>query len=148
MNTTSEQVCQDLLGLIGQFKGILARLSERYSLTVMQVHALYAISQGDTTMGHVAASLHCDASNVTGIVDRLVAAHYIVRQEAERDRRIKSLELTDKGRDAINDIYSQLPAQLGCGRLTSDERATIHGIVAKMIMALPADAERNVAELQ
>src|SRR5437660_1048677 len=102
MEITSEQVCQDLLGLIGRVKTSLARLSEKYDLTIMQVHALYAISQGDITMGRVATTLHCDASNVTGIVDRLVAGRYITRQEGAHDRRTKSLELTSKGRATID----------------------------------------------
>jgi DNA-binding MarR family transcriptional regulator len=132
MNTNAEQVCEDLLGLIGQMKAVLSRLSEKYGLTVMQVHALYAISQGDSSMGRVAGTLHCDASNVTGIVDRLVASRYIIRQEAEHDRRIKNLALTEKGRNAIFDIYSQLPVRRGCSRLSSDDRTTLHNIVAKM----------------
>src|SRR5476649_378034 len=107
MNITSEQVCQDLLGLIGRIKASLARLSEKYDLTIMQVHALYAISQGDTTMGRVAESLHCDASNVTGIVDRLVASGLITRQEGALDRRTKTLLLTEKGHSAVDDIYSK-----------------------------------------
>src|ERR1700733_1896639 len=93
MEITPEQVCQDLLGLIGRIKTSLARLSEKYDLTIMQVHALYAISQGDTTMGRVADTLHCDASNVTGIVDRLVASKLITRHEGEHDRRTKTLHL-------------------------------------------------------
>jgi DNA-binding MarR family transcriptional regulator len=140
MNITSEQVCQDLLGLIGRMKTGLARLSEKYDLTIMQVHALYAISQGDATMGRVADTLHCDASNVTGIVDRLVAGGLITRQEGEHDRRTKTLHLTDKGHAAVNDIYSHLPAQLGCSRLSDDERATLHGIVSKLIVDTPVKA--------
>jgi DNA-binding MarR family transcriptional regulator len=133
MNTQPEQVCQDLLGLIGLVKSALAQLSDKYDLTIMQVHALYAISRGDNTMGRVAETLHCDASNVTGIVDRLVAGQYITRQESERDRRIKTLQLAGKGRTAVDDIYSQLPIQLGCERLTDDERAILHGLIAKLV---------------
>src|SRR5580704_6835952 len=133
MNITSEQVCQDLLGLIGRIKTSLASLSEKYDLTIMQVHALYAISQGDATMGQVAGTLHCDASNVTGIVDRLVAGNLITRQEGAQDRRTKTLHLTDKGHAAVDDIYAHLPAQLGCGRLNDTERTTLHDIVAKLI---------------
>jgi DNA-binding MarR family transcriptional regulator len=138
MNITSEQVCQDLLGLIGRMKTSLAHLSEKYDLTIMQVHALYAISQGDTTMGQVADTLHCDASNVTGIVDRLVAGRLITRQEGTHDRRTKTLQLTDKGRAAVDDIYSNLPAQLGCGRLSEEERATLHDLASKLITDVPA----------
>ncbi len=140
MNITSEQVCQDLLGLIGRIKTSLASLSEKYDLTIMQVHALYAISQGDATMGQVATTLHCDASNVTGIVDRLVAGHLITRQEGTQDRRTKTLQLTDKGHAAVNDIYANLPAQLGCSRLSDDERTTLHGIVTKLIADAPVKA--------
>jgi DNA-binding MarR family transcriptional regulator len=132
MKVTSEQVCQDLLGLIGRMKASLGALSEKYDLTIMQVHALYAISQGDSTMGHVATTLHCDASNVTGIVDRLVAANLITRQEGPLDRRTKTLHLTEKGQNAVNEIYSKLPSELGCARLTDDERSAFHSIVEKL----------------
>ena len=141
MEITSEQVCQDLLGLIGRVKTSLARLSEKYDLTVMQLHALYAMSNGDNTMGKVANTLHCDASNVTGIVDRLVAGHYITRQEGALDRRIKSLELTAKGRSAIDDIYSKLPTELGCAHLSPRDRSALHDIVTTLITAdVPASA--------
>jgi DNA-binding MarR family transcriptional regulator len=139
METTSEQVCQDLLGLIGRLKSGLARLSEPYELTAMQLHALYAILQGDTTMGQVAESLHCDASNVTGIVDRLVAGQFITREEGARDRRTKTLHLTAKGQRAVADVYSKLPAQLGCSRLDARDRATLHDIVTKIIDVRAAD---------
>jgi MarR family transcriptional regulator, organic hydroperoxide resistance regulator len=140
MNITSEQVCQDLVALIGRIKGTLARLAEKYDLTPMQLHAMYAIQNGDITMGKVATTLHCDASNVTGIVDRLVAGHYLTRQEGELDRRTKSLQLTDRGRAAIEDIYSQLPTELGCARLSESECATLHGIATKLIGEVPAKA--------
>ena len=132
MNITPEQVCQDLLSLIGRMKTALADLSEKYDLTIMQVHALYAISQGDSTMGQIARTLHCDASNVTGIVDRLVANQLITRQEGEHDRRTKTLHLTDNGRTAINDIYSHLPRELGCSRLSETERTTFHSLATKL----------------
>jgi DNA-binding MarR family transcriptional regulator len=132
MDITSEQVCQDLLGLIGKFKSGLARLSESYDLSIMQIHALYAIQQGDVTMGRVASTLHCDASNVTGIVDRLVAGKYITRQEGELDRRTKTLQLTAKGHAAVTDIYSKLPAELGCERLSTSERTRLHEITTKL----------------
>ena len=143
MNITSEQVCQDLLGLIGRMKASLARLSEKYDLTIMQVHALYAISQGDTTMGRVATTLHCDASNVTGIVDRLVATGLLTRQEGATDRRTKTLHLTTKGTAAIDDIYSHLPAQLGCARLSDTERSIFHDLATKLTASETAKTQLN-----
>jgi DNA-binding MarR family transcriptional regulator len=48
-------------------------------------------------MSALAEALHCDNSNITGIVDRLEAAGLAERQPDERDRRVKAVVLTEKG---------------------------------------------------
>jgi DNA-binding MarR family transcriptional regulator len=50
-------------------------------------------------MNALAETLACDASNVTGVVDKLEARGLIARQAAESDRRVKVLLVTDKGRE-------------------------------------------------
>ena len=49
------------------------------------------------TMGKLAKLLHCDNSNVTGIVDNLEDKNLAVRFPSEVDRRIKVVELSVKG---------------------------------------------------
>jgi len=49
------------------------------------------------TMGTLAALLHCDNSNVTGIVDNLEDKNLAVRFPSEVDRRIKVVELSVRG---------------------------------------------------
>jgi MarR family transcriptional regulator, organic hydroperoxide resistance regulator len=49
------------------------------------------------TMGTLAALLHCDNSNVTGIVDNLEDKNLAVRFPSEVDRRIKVVELSVPG---------------------------------------------------
>jgi len=48
-------------------------------------------------MSALAEALSCDASNVTGIVDRLEARGLIERKSADHDRRVKMLAVTPKG---------------------------------------------------
>jgi MarR family transcriptional regulator, organic hydroperoxide resistance regulator len=48
-------------------------------------------------MSDLAEALHCDASNVTGIVDRLEARELIARRGADHDRRVKMLVVTEQG---------------------------------------------------
>src|SRR6476659_2387976 len=48
-------------------------------------------------MGRLACALGCDASNVTGIVDRLEKRGLIERRASERDRRVKVLVVTAEG---------------------------------------------------
>jgi DNA-binding MarR family transcriptional regulator len=50
------------------------------------------------TMSQIAAVLHCDNSNVTGIVDGLEERGLARRTPSEQDRRVKLIELTSEGR--------------------------------------------------
>ena len=49
-------------------------------------------------MGEIAAVLHCDRSNVTGIVDSLEERGLARRTTSEGDRRVKLIALTADGR--------------------------------------------------
>ncbi len=53
-------------------------------------------------MGELAQYMHCDSSNITGIVDRLTERGLVERRSAEGDRRVKLVALTDEGR-ALHD---------------------------------------------
>jgi DNA-binding MarR family transcriptional regulator len=48
-------------------------------------------------MGRLAETLSCDASNVTGLVDRLESRGLVRRRPSVEDRRIKVLDLTPTG---------------------------------------------------
>jgi DNA-binding MarR family transcriptional regulator len=50
-------------------------------------------------MGELAQRMHCDNSNITGIVDRLAERGLVERRAAEGDRRIKLVALTKAGRE-------------------------------------------------
>lgn len=50
------------------------------------------------TMSEIAAVLHCDNSNVTGIVDVLEERGLAERRLSEADRRVKLIALTAEGR--------------------------------------------------
>ena len=73
-------------------------LAQELGLAPMQLHALRLIEPGvEVPMSSLAGKLFCDASNVTGIVDRLEARGLIERRPAEHDRRVKLLVLTSAG---------------------------------------------------
>ena len=48
-------------------------------------------------MGELAEAMHCDNSNITGIVDRLEERGLVERQPADYDRRVKLIALTPDG---------------------------------------------------
>ena len=76
----------------------LVAIAHEFDLAPMQLHALRVLEPGaELSMSALAGSLHCDASNVTGIVDRLEARGLIERRGSARDRRVKNLVLTEEG---------------------------------------------------
>lgn len=135
MSATPNIVCQDFLGLFGKFKGCLNSLAEEYGLTRVQLQVLYVLHEKHTLpMGQIADVMYCDASNVTGIIDRLVAQGLVDRREDEKDRRTKNLLLTTKGTNTIGQIMKRLPAELGCTKLTAQELSTVHSSLQKLLV--------------
>ena len=73
-------------------------------------------------MSALADALHCDNSNITGIVDRLEAAGLAERRAAERDRRVKAVVLTPHGeavRDEMRRRAGEPPPEIA--RLSEDD---------------------------
>lgn len=135
MEITSDQVCQDVLSLLMRFKQELSKVAESYQLTPVQLGALFMIDEhGELAMGEVAHVLHCDPSNVTGIIDRLVSHKFVLRQESQKDRRAKTITLTPHGKEIIDHVHGMLPDRLGCPELTSSERLAIHSAVQKLAL--------------
>jgi DNA-binding MarR family transcriptional regulator len=76
-------------------------------------------------MSEIAEVLHCDNSNVTGIVDGLEEKGLAIRQPSEGDRRVKLIALTPEGRKLrarLTRAVEKPPAWLE-GLSESDRRA-------------------------
>jgi MarR family transcriptional regulator, organic hydroperoxide resistance regulator len=61
-----------------------------------------------TPMNELAEALSCDASNVTGLVDRLEARGFLERRPAPGDRRVKTLALTELGIEARRRVIERM----------------------------------------
>lgn len=76
-------------------------------------------------MSALAARVGCDASNVTGMVDRLETRGLLERRDDPRDRRVKRIALTGEGcevRDRLLDRLHEPPEAIA--RLSpADQRA-------------------------
>ncbi|HEY1778814.1 MAG TPA: MarR family transcriptional regulator [Solirubrobacteraceae bacterium] len=100
--------------MLGQRRRFVAIASE-LELHPAQAGALAQMTP-DTPMpmNELATMLHCDNSNVTGIVDRLEARGLVARQPDEHDRRVKQVALTALGAEAsarIRATMSSAPAE-------------------------------------
>ena len=80
-------------------RATLPVLAAELELSPAQCHLLNLIDPDQPLpMGEVAGAMSCDASNVTGLVDRLEARGLLQRVPSDEDRRVKVLKLTPLGR--------------------------------------------------
>jgi DNA-binding MarR family transcriptional regulator len=77
------------------------------ALTHTQFFVLIAIhSQGQCTMQQLADKMHVTMPTMSGIIDRLVQANYVIRTENPDDRRQVLVELKKEGKVLITQFQS------------------------------------------
>jgi DNA-binding MarR family transcriptional regulator len=87
-------------------------------------------------MNKLSCQLACDASNVTGIADRLETQGLVSRKDDPADRRIKMIVLTDKGVTLRHKIMTELHtvAPDGIAKLSRQERDQFDALLAKTLL--------------
>ena len=116
-----------------------AQLAE-LGLGFAQAHALRMIDPEEPLpMSALAERLFCDASNVTGIVDRLESRGLVERGSAEGDRRVKALTLTAAGVELRGRVLAVMnePPEAIASLSVADQRA-LRDILARAIERLQA----------
>ena len=124
-----------LIQLLLSQRGQLPVLAAALELSPAQCHVLYVIEPGKPVpMKQLAASLSCDASNVTGLVDRLESRGLIRRQPGRQDRRVKELDLTPTGARLRAELVARMstpPAAIG--RLSARDQRELERILSRLL---------------
>ena len=114
----------------GRLSAALAELE----LTPAQGHALRLLEPDrPLAMSELAEALHCHASNVTGIVDRLEARGLVERRPGQ-DRRVKTLALTEAGagvRERVVELMSAPPPEIA--RLSTADQRVLRDILTRAL---------------
>ena len=115
-------------------RGVVMGIAAELGLSPPQLFTLQALKGGEPVpMSDLAGVLRCDASNVTGLVDRLAARGLVERRPAAHDRRIRHLFLTDEGRQlraAVGERLGRPPA--GFDALSEAEARQLRDLLAKV----------------
>jgi DNA-binding MarR family transcriptional regulator len=138
MTRASPDAC-DAWQLLVQFffaqRAHLPPVAAALQLSPAQCHVLHLIEPGKPIpMGQLAQTLACDASNVTGLVDRLESRGLVRRGPSAGDRRVKVLHLTPTGsrlRALLVDRMTTPPATLG--RLSVHEQRALVQILTRLL---------------
>ncbi|MEW1634173.1 MarR family transcriptional regulator [Streptomyces sp. NPDC093801] len=127
----------ELLAAIGtaQWRDFAAAAA-RYGLTSTQAKVLAQL-EGPVPMRGLASLLACDASNITGIVDRLEARGLVRREPEPRDRRVKNVVATAEGRETMRRVREEMQATHGAlDTLDEAEGATLYALLERLRPAM------------
>ncbi len=110
-------------------------IASEFELSPPQVRALGVLDPDrPVPMSDLAEALHCDNSNVTGIVDRLEDRGLVERRSATHDRRVKMLVVTARGaevRDRLVERLEEAPPPLA--RLGPEDQRTLRDIMRRAL---------------
>jgi DNA-binding MarR family transcriptional regulator len=98
-------------------------------------------------MSALAAALHCDNSNVTGIVDRMETGGLVERRASERDRRVKAVALTPLGEVVRDQVRLRAGTPPPAIAALSDEDAELLRDVLKRALAAEGAAPAGAIPL-
>jgi DNA-binding MarR family transcriptional regulator len=110
-------------------------VASEFELSPPQVRALGVLDPDrPVPMSELAEALHCDNSNVTGIVDRLEDRGLVERRSATHDRRVKMLAVTERGaeiRERLAERLEQAPEPLA--RLAPEDQRALRDIMRRAL---------------
>lgn len=129
-------------------------------LSLTELHVIEAVAvccrEGRNSAAQVAQRLRVTAGTLTTAVNLLVRKGYLLRRQDERDRRVKRLELTERGRaaDAWHAAFHAEMVREILRRLTPEEASALaRGLEGaarffreKYAAALPAKNSENKGE--
>jgi DNA-binding MarR family transcriptional regulator len=138
MGDASNNISWLLLRVSLRAKKGLMKLAEDYNMTAMQAFAVCLLEPEKVVSMHsISEMLVCDASSVTGIVDKLVAQAYIERKESDIDRRVNTITLTKKGANFHNKFLKEITTESfylpNITKLTEDEQETFKNLLVKIL---------------
>lgn len=113
-----------LYQLVETLRGEHEEAAASAGLTAPQAMILTLLSE-PTSMREFAQRMGCDASNITGIVDRLEAKGMVVRCVNQEDRRVKRIRRTPSGDDAVSRFQKELVRASSLAKLTPDRKSVV-----------------------
>jgi MarR family transcriptional regulator, organic hydroperoxide resistance regulator len=127
-----EEIAALVIRLASDLEAWIARAVAPLGLTEPQALLIRRLRR-PMSMGTAAEALHCDASNLTGIVDRLERRGLVERRTLATDRRVKELILTDAGREVLRQLEELVTAAPGLSDLSGDEQDALIGLLRRAL---------------
>ena len=137
MNPSDQDACRAWQLLMKFFFAQRAHLPSSCAIDLppIQCHVLHLLEPSrPLPMSRLADALSCDASNVTGLVDRMESRGLVRRRPSPEDRRVKVLQLTATGARLRTQLLRQMTGgTVPLSRLSLEQRRTLVKILEALV---------------
>ncbi|BDT87451.1 MarR family winged helix-turn-helix transcriptional regulator [Nocardia cyriacigeorgica] len=133
LRVDTAQLMELLAVSLGAYYGDFTLAAASENLTASQAKTLTALRRGPVAMRALADALSCDASNVTGIINRLEKRGLVRREPSAVDRRVTNLVITPDGEQITDAIRAKMHrTRDGLDRLSDAERTQLRDLLERV----------------
>ncbi|HEV7558013.1 MAG TPA: MarR family transcriptional regulator, partial [Kofleriaceae bacterium] len=101
-----DRIVETAIYLQAESRRLAKEQSARHGITATQLNVLkLLLTVGDLSLSEVSKQMAATNSTVTGIVDRMVAAKLVAREQSPDDRRVWRIRLTGDGKAIAKRIH-------------------------------------------
>ena len=94
-----DRIVETAVYLQAESRRLAKEQSAKYGITATQLNALKLLqSMGDISLSDLSKRMSATNSAITGLVDRMVEAKLVAREQSAEDRRVWKIKLTAEGR--------------------------------------------------
>ena len=108
-NLINTELSQLLRETYRKTDALLAPISDKYGLTIMKVKTLFELGKNDDlTIGDIGVLVGMAGGNISNLCKALEKEGYVSRKRSEKDERIVTVRLTEKGKKIIDNIVEEI----------------------------------------
>jgi DNA-binding MarR family transcriptional regulator len=125
--------------LVDRTKHHIREVGDEQGLSIAQLDVLRRLHHhGPIPMRRLAEQMNCEASNLTGLVDRLEIRGLVERRPDSADRRIRLLALTRQGEAVSHQAWVAVTRRCPLTRLAPERRRLLSELLREALGAPPA----------
>jgi DNA-binding MarR family transcriptional regulator len=115
-------------------KKAIRAVGDDLGLSIAQLDVLRQLhAHGPTPMRRLAETMNCEASNLTGLVDKLEGRGLVERQYHPGDRRVRLLALTGAGTETSRQVWAEVTSRCPFMNLSAGDRAELDRLLHQSV---------------
>jgi MarR family transcriptional regulator, organic hydroperoxide resistance regulator len=100
-----DRIVQTAIYLQAESRRLAREQCARHGITATQLNVLKLLQHvGDLSLSQLSRQMAAKNSTITGIIDRMVAAELVTREQSASDRRVWNIRLTERGAELASSI--------------------------------------------